>query len=247
MIRYLGTVLMTLYLSCSFAQTYNESYGEPKVVLIETDPWLMVIGSDVPTFALYENGQVIYRKVVDDEYQYFEIKYDRTQTQSVISSFGITDSLMLQSEVIEASLATDQPSNILLLNFDTLAQLEVYGNLRNLKGEARKRTPKDFLKVYDNILKFEDAAAVTWLPDSIEVMATNYDYSPEEPLKWNEAWNDLNSSSTIKHSSGLYSIFLDRKDFDEVVKLIENLKEKQGVEINGKKYSLNYRLPFPNL
>jgi hypothetical protein len=50
------TILLTFSLAISFGQTFNDKYGQPIIVLIETDPWLMVIGSDVPTFALYENG-----------------------------------------------------------------------------------------------------------------------------------------------------------------------------------------------
>src|SRR5947207_391514 len=35
--------------------------GRPVLVLVETDPWAMVLGSDSPRFALYENGLAIYR------------------------------------------------------------------------------------------------------------------------------------------------------------------------------------------
>src|SRR5690606_35922037 len=150
------TILITLSLTFSFGQTYNETYGQPIVVLIETDPWLMVIGSDVPTFALYENGQIIYRKIVDKKYKYFEVKNNAEKTQEIVKSFGITDSLMKQPDYTEASSWTDQPTNILLLNFDTLRQIAVYGNLQHTKNEARENTPKDFLTVYDNILKFDD-------------------------------------------------------------------------------------------
>jgi len=62
MIKKILTILLTLNLTVTFGQTFNEKYGKPIVVLIETDPWLMVIGSDVPTFALYESGQIIYKK-----------------------------------------------------------------------------------------------------------------------------------------------------------------------------------------
>ena len=112
---------LTLFLALSFTtllgQTFNEKYGQPIVTLIETDPWLMVIGSDVPTFALYENGQIIYKKVVDKKWKYFEVTNNRETTQKIIKSLGITDSLMKQQDYIEASSWTDQPTNILLLNF----------------------------------------------------------------------------------------------------------------------------------
>jgi hypothetical protein len=235
------------WLTFSIGQTFNEKYGQPIVVLIETDPWLMVIGSDVPTFALYENGQVIYKKVIDKRWKYFEVRNDKEATQKIIKSFGITDKLMKQIDYIEASAWTDQPTNIMLLNFDTVRQISVYGRLRDAKNEARKKTPNDFLIVYDNIIKFESDTAKEWLPDTFEVMATKYSYSPEQPLKWNKDWDDINSKTTVKRNDDLYSIYLDKKYFEDFINLLRSVKEKQAVEINGEKYSLSYRLPFPNL
>lgn len=247
MIKYVLTILLMLCFTLSYGQQFNEKYGQPIVVLIETDPWLMVIGSDVPTFALYENGFIIYKKVVNKKWKYFEVSNDPETTQKIIKSFGITDSLMKQQDYIEATGWTDQPTNILLLNFDTLRQVTVYGGLRNMKSEARTKTPQPFLTVYDNLIKFETDKAKEWMPDTFEVMATDYSHSPEKPLQWNKEWNDINSNSTVKRSESLYSIYLDKKYFKEFIDLLKNLKEKQAVEINGKKYSLTYRLPFPNL
>lgn len=241
------TLLLTLSLTVLYGQTFNEKYGQPIVVLIETDPWLMVIGSDVPTFALYENGQIIYKKVVDKKWKYFEVSNDRETTQKIIKSFGITDSLMKQRDYIEASNSTDQPTNIMLLNFDTVRQVSVYGRLRETKNETREKVPKDYLTVFDNLIKFESDKAKEWLPDTFEVMMTKYSYSPEKPLKWNKEWNDINSSSTVKRSDDLFSIYLDKKYFEDFIKLLKSRKEKQAVEINGEKYSLTYRLPFPNI
>lgn len=237
-----------LFLSAlsSFGQHFNEKYGQPIVVLYETNPWLMVIGSDVPSFALYENGQIIYRKIVNKRYKYFQVQTEREKTQRIIKTFGITDSLMKMGDYTSVSATTDQPTNILILNFDTVRQISVYGNLQH-KEEARKQTPSVFLTVYDNILKFEDNAASEWLPDSIEVMLTKYDYSPEKPLSWNSTWGDIHSATTVKHDDNMYSLYIDKKYFDDLVKLMGKLTEKQAVEVNGGKYAISYRLPFPNL
>lgn len=231
----------------NIGQAFNEKYGQPIVVLIETDPWLMVIGSDVPTFALYQNVQIIYKKAVNGNWKYAEVSNDRETTQKIIKSLGITDSLMKQQDFIEASSETDQPTNIMLLNFDTLKQINVYGFIRERTSEARQKTPKVFLTVFDNIINFESDKAKEWLPDTFEVMATKYSYSPEKPLQWNKDWNDIKSSSTMKRNDDLYSIYLDKMYFDDFLKLLKRLKEKQAVEINGEKYSLTYRFPFPNL
>lgn len=246
-LKLLLSLALFMCISISHSQDFNDEYGDPVVVLIETNPWLMVIGSDVPTFSLYENGQIIYRKVINRTYKYFEIKNNRETTQAIIKTFGITDNLMKQDDYTEASNSTDQPSNILILNFDTVRQITVYGNLRDPNSKARTKTPNDFLKVYDNLLKFEDNNANEWIPDTIEVLATNYSHSPETPLKWDNNWNDIKSPTTVKRSDDLYSIYLDKKYFNSFLELIENLNERQAVEINGEKYSLTYRLPFPNI
>lgn len=240
-------LLILLSNNFSFAQQWNEKYGEPIVVLIETDPWLMVIGSDVPTFALYENGQIIYKKNVDQKWKYYEVINDRETTQKIIKSFGITDSLMNEKEYFEVSNFTDQPTNILLLNFDTLKEISVYGNLHKKNIEDRKNTPKDFLTVYDNIKEFKSKNVNEWLPDNIEILLTDYSHSPDTPKSWPENWPNLNSELTLKRSEFLYSLYLPKEYFDDFIKLISDLKEKQAVEINGKKFSISYRFPFPNL
>lgn len=245
--RYFLTLFFALTLTSCYGQTNKEKYGRPIIALIETDPWLMVIGSDVPTFALYENGQIIYKKIVDKQTKYFEVTNDKETTQKIIKSFGITDNLMKQEDYIEASTASDQPTNILLLNFDPVRQLSVYGQLSDLKNKARQKTPTDFIDVYDKVIKFEDNKAIEWLPDTFEVMATKYSYAPEKSLKWNSEWNNIKSETTVKRNEDLYSIYLDKKYYKEFIELLKNTKEKQAVEINGEKYSLTYRLPFPNL
>jgi len=241
------TTFLVLSLTVAFGQTYNEKYGQPIIVLIETDPWLMVIGSDVPSFALYENGQIIYKKTSDNKTEYLEVQNDREKTQQIIKSFGITDSLMKQKDFTKASNWTDQPTNVMIFNFNTSRRISVYGNLRKKNSEDRKNTPKDYLTVYDNILAFNDNSAKKWLPETFEVMATDFSYSKEKPLIWKKEWNDLKSSSTVKRSDDLYSIYLDKKYYDDFIELLKMINQKQAVEINGKKFSLSYRLPFPNL
>lgn len=238
------TLLLTNY---SFAQQWNEKYGKPIIVLVETDPWLMVIGSDVPTFALYYNGQIIYKKIVNKKWKYFEVTNDQETAQKIINTFGITDTLMNQPEFIEASTSSDQPMNSLLLNFDALKQISVYGNIQTKESEARKQTPKEFLTVYDNIKNFEDNNALDWLPDNIEVMLTDYSHSQETPVQWPKNWPNLESESTLKRNESLYSLYLPNVNFEEFISLISKMKEKQAVEINGRKFSVSYRFPFPNL
>jgi hypothetical protein len=77
-------------------------------------------------------------------------------------------------------------------------------------------------------------------------MVWDYSHSPEEPLEWPDRWPDLKNENTVDRES-IYSIYLDSKYFSELNELLQQRKEKQAIEINGKKYSVSYRLPFPNL
>jgi hypothetical protein len=239
-------IILTLSTCTINAQNYNVKYGKPVIALIETNPWLMVIGSDVPTFALYENGQIIYKKVSNNKTSYFEIKFSKEKINQFIEKLGINDSLKNLPENINASYSTYQPTNQLILNFDSVKLVSVYGSLRSPRSEDRQNTPSSFLKVYDNITNFKDNSAKQWLPDSIEVMLTDYSHSPEKPLKWPNDWPNLKNGQTVKRGESLYSVYLGNKQFDRFIKFIKMLKEKQAVEINGKKFSMSYRLPFPN-
>ncbi|WP_373395804.1 hypothetical protein V8V91_14650 [Algoriphagus halophilus] len=55
--------LLIFTISYSYSQEWNEDFGAPVVVLVETNPWLMVIGSDVPTIAIYESGNIVYKRI----------------------------------------------------------------------------------------------------------------------------------------------------------------------------------------
>ena len=78
-------------------------------------------------------------------------------------------------------------------------------------------------------------------------MLTDYSHSSEKPKEWPKEWSNLESITTVKRNESLYSIYLKKEHFEDFIKLISDLKEKQAIEINGKKLSVSYRLPFPNL
>lgn len=243
--KLLASIILLLSGMLVYSQHYNNTYGKPIVVLTVTNPWLMVIGSDVPAFALYENGQVIYKKITDRHVKYYEVKVDHEKQLSLLSTLQITDSLKRLPERIKASSWTDQPNNELILNFDSVKMTDVYGNLKGT--DVRAKTPKPFLATYDAIMDFKADNAKEWMPDSVEVMLSGYSYAPEKSALWPANWPDLKDPNTVSRGDDLYSVYLDKKHFVDFIKLISSLKEKQAVEINGKKFAVSYRLPFPNI
>ena len=232
-------------------QTFNMFYGQPLIVLTEADHNLWVLGSDVPTFALYENGQIIFRKQISDkwrDYEYYEVKYDRQKIQEIILSLEITDSLIKQDDFIKTSNAFGHNTNILVLNFDKFIEKKVYGGLR-YDEEAQKNTPKYFLDVFNNIINFNDTLAKKWFPAFFEVFVSETDFRFEKTIKWKDEWNDMNSSTTIQSGENMWSIYIHKKYYEDFLKFINDLKDNEAdLEINGKSYHIyGYRFPFPNL
>lgn len=72
-------LVVMLVANYALARHWQDEYGVPYVVLTVTDPWLMVIGSDVPTIAIYERGDVIYKNPDG----YFTVKLDSTQLDAL--------------------------------------------------------------------------------------------------------------------------------------------------------------------
>ena len=240
-------LLLTLFLITACGQRSEQqsgTYGKPLVVFTETDPWTMVIGSDVPSFVIYETGQIIYKQIENKQLKFYEVTFGKSDIQKIIKSLGITNSIYKLPDYTEASYATDQPDNELIINLDSSKIIRVYGDV-GTDTKARNATPKEFLEIYDNIRKYRNNKAIEWLPDKIEVMFWDYDYAPNK-RPWIVGYPDLNSNTTIKRGDD-YSVFIDKKDYDEFKKYYSSMGEKEAVEINGKKMAIAYRLPFPNM
>ncbi|WP_224999517.1 hypothetical protein [Cesiribacter sp. SM1] len=246
----LSLVLLTVCLiftaSAQEFKQANTAYGQPLLVLTETNPGLKVPGADVPSFALYEGGQIIYKQSGNSGERYYHTQLAQEQLQELIGSLLITQDLMRLPEKPATAPANDQPVNRMVLNFDTLLVKQVYGDLRN-DERARKKAPVAFLKVYDNLIAYSESHAREWLPQKIEVLVTDYLKTPEQTIKWPAAWPTLKSPDTIWRSEKLYSLYLDSRHYPELLDLMNRLKEDYAVEINGKKFTISYRLPFPNI
>ncbi len=237
-------LIVFLMMSLKMVGQYDEKYGKPLIVLTETNPWLMVIGSDVASFVLYEKGQIIYKQIENKKLKVFEIDLSSEELNDAIKSLEISDEIYKLEENIEASDWTDQPSNILELNINQLKKVSVYGRLND--DECRQKTPKSFLSVYDNIKKYKNTKAKEWIPHKIEIMFWDYNYAPNK-RKWIKGFPDLNSPTTIKFDNDSFSVFIGNKDLEQFKKYYKSMGEKEAVEINGRKMAISYRMPFPNL
>jgi hypothetical protein len=226
--------------------TPPEAARQPVIVLVEHNPWLMVIGSDSPTFALYDDGLVIYlARTPEDRRIYLWTTLGKESLDRLLASLPSDKSFAALRDDYAASDLTDQPTNVISRWIDGHRRsVTVYGNLRHVR-EARWRTPPAFLKLYDSLITFSDAEARPWLPALIEVMFWPYEYAPQPSAPWPVDWPDLKSPDALRRREESWSVFLPSARFDDLKRFRENLGQQQAVRINGRKMALAWRLPFP--
>jgi hypothetical protein len=226
-----------------FAQTHNKpTKPKPLVVLYERNPWLMVVGADSPTFALYESGLVIFLR---ESREYGSVVLDEKERSDFLDSLGLDKSFYDLKENYFATRFTDQPTSVLTVWAGGSAKkVTVYGNLRT-DPEARSNAPGTFLRIFDALVSYDMARAIPWIPGEIEVMVWPFEHSRGEPLAWPNEWPDLKQPTTRKRGS-LYSIHLDSRHFDELKKLLKSRGETQAMLIDGKKWAVSFRFPFPH-
>ncbi|MEQ1780271.1 MAG: hypothetical protein ABMA14_02845 [Hyphomonadaceae bacterium] len=212
--------------------------GRPVLVLFDADPWLMVMGSDSPRFALYDDGLLIFRTGAS----YKQTRLAAAQVKAIRDSVRV-GALSCHIGFYEVSHSTDQPTETIFVGRGGgLAQISVYGSLKG--EEARKKIPGPVVEAYDRLSAYSNANAQDWLPANIEVMAWPYEYAPEPSIVWPKKWPGLRSPEAVSRGDG-YSLFVPSADYNELVAFLKTQREKGAVEIEGKKWAVSLRLPFP--
>lgn len=219
----------------------STGFGRPLLWYTEDNPWVMFIGADGPTFAVYGTGQVIYWK--DKKYHLVELS--AADLQDLLAKFQLTDTFFVRSRWVGASEATDQSTYTLRLDLDTLKQFSIYGYMRD--KEIKAKVPAQLRAIYDLIHSFEDDGTVDWMPDKIEIMLSPYDNAMEPPIRWPNGWPDLESPGSRRWQDGGGSIFIDKRYFPKLRRLLASRKEKQAFLISGKTFFAGYRLPLPGV
>lgn len=222
--------------------TATADVAQPLVVLMEFDPWNMVLGSDSPRFVLYDNGRVIFiRRDKMGDFEFATSQLDEDDFEELREAFAVGEDFYALDEYYDLLLPTDQPNNFIHVWDEELGEksVGVYGDLRN-DEEARGMAPEAFLDLYDQIVAYDNDLAVTWHPAKFEVMVWPYETSGA--TEWPRSWPDLEDPTTVEHG-GVTSIYLDIELLDTFYELAEDASG--AFRINGETYSVSVRYPFP--
>jgi hypothetical protein len=216
----------------------NSSVPAPLIVLIESDPWAMVLGSDSPSFAMYEDGTVI-RRIGDG---FTKGHLTPAQQSAFIEALKPTALRRWYGRSL-ALFVTDQPDQDLLFYTEKEPLfVSVYGSLDT--ADVRAVVAPEIVDAYDKIKGFK-ATGEPWLPDFIEVMISPYEYAPDASIKWPADFPSLDDPNTIRRGDDQMSLFVPSARYDQLRTFLKGRKERGAVEIGGKKWSAHLRFPFP--
>jgi len=211
----------------------------PLIVMFTTEPWLMVIGSDSPTFALYSDGTAIFRTKAGFE----SIRLDSYQQTDLFRAFQNPDLAALAGGY-DAAIATDQPDNRLLVyGHKSPFYISVYGSLDD--KSVRTKLPTAITEAFDKLRNFQASNSQPWLPDKVEVMVWPYEHASDQSIVWPQRWPHLDDPSTRKRGDS-YSIFIPSAELPALKAFLASEKEKGAVAIDGKKFAASVRMPFPH-
>jgi len=256
--RALLAIIVALCLTTVCAAADFDPFEGPKpfAIFIQSNPWAMVIGSDTPRVAIYENGDVIFAKKVNDRLAYHHVTLDKDQLAKVRNQLKPVLALKdLKPGYNIRPNATDQPEAMFYLrDAEREVATSVYGLMASgttlpayteFPGGPKATAPPDeLLKLHKWLCKLDYPDSKEWTPKYVEVMLWDYSYAPEASIQWPQDWPSLNSDRAIKRGDS-YSIFLDGALLPKLREFLASQKEKGAVEIEGKKMAASYRFTFP--
>jgi hypothetical protein len=216
----------------------------------------MVIGSDTPRVAVYENGDVIFVKRVNDRLVYHHVTLATDELEKVREQLKPVLALKdLKPGYNILPNATDQPQAMFYLRAgEREVATSVYGLMATgtklpaytefPKGPKATVPPDELLKLHKWLCELDYPNSKKWTPKYVEVMLWDYSYAPDESIRWPEDWPSLNTERAIQRGDS-YSIFLDGSLLPKLREFLVTRKETGAVEIERKKMAASYRFVFP--
>jgi hypothetical protein len=245
--------------TASFALEINPFEGpKPIAVLIQTNPWLMVIGSDTPMITIYEDGQVIHLKQEKGKApQYVHTQLSEQGLGEVtkkLLSFG--NFAGIKREYNLAPNVFDLPETKIYLNLNGVKLVTiVYGLMlpgtklpaySSFPAQEKPDNLPDSIKDLHNYLSsLSFNTSKEWIPKYVEVMIWSYEYAPDASIHWPKDWPGLDSPNTLKRGDA-YSIFFQGDKMKQLGEFLSTSKPKVAIEIGGEKWAVSVRYTFPS-
>ncbi|HEY4415877.1 MAG TPA: hypothetical protein VGO57_09310 [Verrucomicrobiae bacterium] len=256
--KYFIFILLSVANFSLFAVEFSPFDGpKPIAVLIQPDPWAMIMGANNPRVAVYEDGTVIFLKESEKTASYRQKKLSAPELVDFKKRLMPTTNLKdLKHFYSLIPNLTDQPkAQFYFRDGERTLVTSIYGlradgtkssTLTNLSGaQAPEAGPGELLALHKFLCSLDYPDSQEWTPCYLEVMIWPYTYAPDASIIWPRDWPGLESEHSFKRGDS-YSIFLDGNLRPELQKFLKSQKERGAVEIDGKKWALSWRAVFPS-
>lgn len=210
-------------------------------------------GFDRPVLLAFADGTIIYphstARGIPTAYR--ALRLTPRGIDSVLSELGVDSTVRALNESYDfAPNVTDQHSFYLLVpNGDRLKLVTMRAALRD-SAHLRPEAPFAFGRLYEHIQAFAPASGVEWHPDSVEVSVWPYEYAPDNPpLSWPRDWPSATDPRWHRYGDLVGEVRTLRLPFADVPRLDSILtvrREKQAIELGGKKWAIGYRWIMPH-
>ena len=229
----------------------------PIAVLIEHNPWLMVIGADTPRVELFEDGTLIQmQETKAGEPQLFVSRLTPAEMTQVRGALGPSWTFWrLKDAYNTAPNVTDLvTTELVVAKGKQFKRIQVYGYAPEdwkppaytvfASREAPDKLPGEFDRICKLLVRLKPRNVVPWQPRYVEVMIWPYEHSPEQPMEWPKKWPQLTDPMTFQRDDS-YSLILPGSSLPDLREFLKQRGERQAVAIGGKKWSIAYRPVMP--
>jgi hypothetical protein len=222
-----------------YVEVTNMIYGKPLIILSECF-FMSCEGMFLPLFALYENGQILYRKeTINEKMNFFEVLLTNDEKNIFINSLPFSNIYNIKEKTIDASEGwTDQPMTILELNITSYKKVRI-------DGCKIKYIPKDYLLIYDELKKYNNKKAHKWYPDSICVKF-NKAFSNENYKNWPDNLPEININAK-KDDKDNIPLILEKKYLEEYFNFYNSLTRFQNIKYKNNLFSIHHEMEYPNI
>ena len=225
---------------------------DPVAILIEHNPWAMVIGADTPRTAVFRDGTIIRLQ----QSRLFVSKVTGGERDRLLRA--IEPSWLfwrLRDDYNVMPNVTDQITTELVINEPKQwKRVQVYGyspdpwespgSTTFYGGPRPDSLPREVKRLSELLVSLKPAHEVEWEPHYLEVMLWPYEYSPETPLPWPSEWPNLKSPWAFARGDS-WSVILDGSQRSKLEAFVAKRGERQAIALDGHKWAIAWRPVTP--
>ncbi len=229
----------------------------PMAVVVERNPWAMMIGADSPRVLLFPDGTLIRADANDRNTVFSTARLTVDELARVRTAMGKAEDFQhLKDEYNTAPGVSDLPSvEIVRYEKPFSKKVDVYGYVSGFvptpavtrvpTAEKADVVPKEFDRAYKVLTDLHPKNSTRWVPRWAEVIVWPYEYAPDESLPWPTGWPDLRSKFAVQDRNDSYSLILAGTEIQNLEQFLASRREKQAILISGRKWAVTWRPVTP--